>query len=731
MDAPLSGKQKRENMKFLLNELRDTASFKNDQKRKDQASQQQMRLKEEKAKGVPPKMGKPTNPEAGPNDKIPALLAPGEAVIPAKAAQKPENKPLIKAMVREGRSDRNLSVPMPKGFMCGTEKVKGYQYGSTGVWDYYTDEAINGEERNISIDPQGNYYVNDQMVYQAPPEVKQQINSDRAAIKQAGIDATKPLAATADVLVGGPTNALADAGSWIANAIGVPRAGRALGIYDEDVTSVEIPKIGSGTATPFFDKTREATNANQPKQLVGSVPKGAENAVAAKSTMQVVDNKVVPTPEPEPLTNVSQIKNEIPVADPVIPMPTKDDEGNVIPVPKSESAPIPTDKSGFSKWADTIGGAIKGTYESISDPEKLKGALSSTLETLGFNGRDASRFALLVASSKALGYDTTQAVRFAGQYTLKASDQRAQTEAAVDASREKSMIAKGYVKNNKGEWIAPVRTTGSKTMTMSSGSGAGAPITMYERTDVNGTKVLVDSEGRTQDQLEKLYKAPLVTYGESTSKSGIASRWSSWEKDSTDNVKGIYNRDIKPAKKGEVSAVRQMLPADTTVANQVGLKLQELGYDIDDAKVRRQASDILTKATEQMIADAKAGNQLKTVDQYVERNVLMYKTGISQDLFKFNKNKNETAANMITGQYNQVKNQIMQENPKLNAQKLEDESQKRYQQFRDEWLGNKTESTKDLTTKQREAAAEALRKKYLESGEASGFYNYVKSRLGS
>ena len=32
---------------------------------------------------------KPTNPEVGPSDKIPALLAPGEAVIPATAAQDP------------------------------------------------------------------------------------------------------------------------------------------------------------------------------------------------------------------------------------------------------------------------------------------------------------------------------------------------------------------------------------------------------------------------------------------------------------------------------------------------------------------------------------------------------------------------------------------------------------------------------------------------------------------
>jgi hypothetical protein len=160
MTAPLSGKQKREDMKFLFDELRKTVALRKDQRRKDALAKQQMDHKEQTQQvrmvnmgAVPPKMGKPTNPEAGPNDKIPALLAPGEAVIPAKAAQKPENKPLIKAMVKEGRSDRNLSVPMPKGFMCGTEKVKGYEYGTT-----YVDEFGNYSD----------YIMDQQPVYEAP-----------------------------------------------------------------------------------------------------------------------------------------------------------------------------------------------------------------------------------------------------------------------------------------------------------------------------------------------------------------------------------------------------------------------------------------------------------------------------------------------------------------------------------------------------------------------------------
>ena len=44
-----------------------------------------------------------TNPEAGPSDTVPAMLTPGEAVIPASVAMDEDYKPLIKEMVEEGR----------------------------------------------------------------------------------------------------------------------------------------------------------------------------------------------------------------------------------------------------------------------------------------------------------------------------------------------------------------------------------------------------------------------------------------------------------------------------------------------------------------------------------------------------------------------------------------------------------------------------------------------------
>jgi GH24 family phage-related lysozyme (muramidase) len=51
----------------------------------------------------------PTNPEAGPSDTVPAMLTEGEAVIPAAAAQNPENKQVIQELLVEGRTKNDIA----------------------------------------------------------------------------------------------------------------------------------------------------------------------------------------------------------------------------------------------------------------------------------------------------------------------------------------------------------------------------------------------------------------------------------------------------------------------------------------------------------------------------------------------------------------------------------------------------------------------------------------------
>ena len=78
-------------------------------------------------------------------------------------------------------------------------------------------------------------------------------NKEREAQARRDRAALLTLPAAAGDILAGPYNYLAQTGEAAANAIGVPRIGRALGIYDSDVNSVGIPRIGAGGNTPFSD----------------------------------------------------------------------------------------------------------------------------------------------------------------------------------------------------------------------------------------------------------------------------------------------------------------------------------------------------------------------------------------------------------------------------------------------------------------------------------------------
>jgi hypothetical protein len=85
-------------------------------------------------------------------------------------------------------------------------------------------------------------------------------NDSRRAATLAAATGKFP-AAAADVF-SLPITAGAQFVQGAANLIGVPRIGRALGIYDPDVTSVTVP--GASTLTPAYDAIRRVEQANQP-----------------------------------------------------------------------------------------------------------------------------------------------------------------------------------------------------------------------------------------------------------------------------------------------------------------------------------------------------------------------------------------------------------------------------------------------------------------------------------
>jgi hypothetical protein len=188
----MSAKQHREYLKLQSQQQREAAKMERDESRKQQLHE--IKLKEAAAKanqgighkedihatklqelgsplGKAPRMNKqklgiPTqNPLADTGvlgqgqkklyaqgtDTVPAMLTPGEAVIPEPAAQNPENKPIIKALVEEGRAKNKLRdgavqvVPSlayehsdtpGSSFMGGSTDVPTFSRGSSAQANY-------------------------------------------------------------------------------------------------------------------------------------------------------------------------------------------------------------------------------------------------------------------------------------------------------------------------------------------------------------------------------------------------------------------------------------------------------------------------------------------------------------------------------------------------------------------------------------------------------------------
>ena len=167
--GPLSGKQMRENLKFLAKEKRETAKQEMDESRKEELHEIKMQEAINKAnqnmghaeQAHRVELGGPLGsnhlmdrvqplelPAAaisrqgsgshltqghargtahvpGPTDTVHAMLTPGEAVIPRSAAQDPRNKPIIRRMVNEGRNGGGVAA---RGYADGGTVDKQTEY---------------------------------------------------------------------------------------------------------------------------------------------------------------------------------------------------------------------------------------------------------------------------------------------------------------------------------------------------------------------------------------------------------------------------------------------------------------------------------------------------------------------------------------------------------------------------------------------------------------------------
>ena len=192
----------------------------------------------------------------------------------------------------------------------------------------------------------------------------------KAQAEQDRLNLLKPSAALLD-LPSGFYNGLTGVIDYGANAIGVPRIGRALGIYGNDVTSVELPKIGNAGATPFFDKIRQAEaevgnpqvkpTTSAPKTNTKVYPKtgssGLKNADQATRAASATQPEVDAANQPPPSLPIEGISDQAESNDPTMSQQESTVAGlaNANPAPaqpKTEAAP---EDASFKDYMDQLG----------------------------------------------------------------------------------------------------------------------------------------------------------------------------------------------------------------------------------------------------------------------------------------------------------------------------------------------------------------------------------------
>lgn len=867
MTAPLSAKQQRENYKFLFDELRKTVAARKEQRRKDQAHNQKMKQADDKhlqKMDVPPIMGKPMNPEAGPSDKIPALLTAGEAVIPKKAAQNPANKPLIKAMVREGRSDVNMSVPMPKGFMCGSTGVKGYAQGTEEVLDQYGQPVQQQQEIPMPVaqDFVTTYDPNAVApVYEVPaPVAAVPTQGDNAFIARAesgsnpnigyhyadgkssaygtyGITAgtykdiqkadpyfkDKPITELSveeqtkanNVLTGLNTTRLAKndieptpANLRLSHFLGAEGAAEYLksgkisdeaikangGTYEKakaiadarlagpvsqnrSVAERAIGVLTGSTAANAADTTTnnqgvlEVTKFNKPiggdtvsniKGMINKIiPQG--NDISRIKAIGQAEPEVKPTAVPPQENKPVTTKVEVP---PVVEYKPDSFNGQkqgayaqqdryIADIPKeggTEQQQILRNqfkdpekiKGSLEKYGDAITNTVSGWWETIKDPNKLGDAITGFVkDTLGFNGQDAARFGLLVAGSRALGYNPTQAIRYAGSYTLVASDKRAAAKALAEnqmelagakkaSDRETALINKGYV-NVNGQWVYPPIKGQAKNFTVESGKDYGKNFELYEYKDARGNIDYKDANGKTRAQYAAEYGQPLVERTVAYTPEARDASLRSWEKDITSGFQTVTKRNFgDDTVKGQATMKALGIPTEQEASRQISNKLGKMGYDLLNPEMRSAAEDIASKSFNDMIRDKQAGvKDINTIEPYIEANLLIGDSGLRNDAFTTNK-KTFMKANNISEQYNKVKQDVLTEidpQARTNPQAVHRATVDKFNEYYREWTGAKTGPNDKRTVEERTRIANQLKQKYKGTDEQSGFYMYVNERL--
>jgi len=771
--APLSGKQQREYLKFQNKEAREVSKMGLDEMRKQQLHE--LKLKEAAAKanqglghkeqvnnaklkdmGIPPprmnkqKLGIPTqNPLAGTGmfkqgqrslpqspvfqargtDTVPAMLTPGEAVIPQPAAQNPKNKKAIKRMVQEGRKAnamrdgavdvRNSDVPMynadgtsgvpslayrhpdvpGSSFMHGTMSVPEFSRGSSaqanyadgtygvvpqqvqsaaGYYNGTLDADIDEERKRQGAVPM--------IIQPTIPVWDERYPKDQAEAfaNTIAIDKRPPTPAVPSIVVDSPPS----------NAVITSREVAPVNLD----TSVPAPNVSVVPAipdrimkNPLGSPEVQLETVNAPTQVAEAPVVVAPTSVAplAAAPAQMTTEQLIERDK-------ANIQNTpVAIAVPTVPPKESADPAFVSGLRKDyETDPVKAARKvrSVAEIVQELSGTQK-TEKSFTDSLANLFTASGFKEELGLNNQDIIRMAISTAVG-AKKFGVNRALAFAGKQAFEESSKRnAQQQAEAKAIRAAAVQIRGQeikdVRAEENTLSAEKRAVQREDARREHDRFLAEQQEKMRKIEQNF--ILTRDYAKREQELR--LQAARETQQDKRMAQMFGNQWAMLfaRDDMKENspraklerlekhtekaasaVSEIFKRDLGADDiKDQPNPARAGLPTPKQATQQSLSYLKRSGFDITNPDAAQEATAIINQATEQMIVDKKSGRvkEVKDITPYLARNVISSRLGLEENMFNVGKDNKPMPPEKMTEIFGIVRGLSLDEDGKADTKK--------------------------------------------------------------
>jgi len=718
--APFSGKQQREYLKFQNKEARESAKMELDEMRKQQLHE--IKLQEAAAKanqslghkdkintaklndmGIPTarmnkqKLGIPTqNPLAGTGmfkqgqrslaqapifqakgtDTVPAMLTPGEAVIPRAAAQDPKNKKAIKRMVQEGRkanrlrdgavdvrysdapgqakyhADGTSGVPslayrhpdVPgSSFNDGTMSVPDFSRGSSAQANYAngTEHVFSRGSPDMQHYSSGTYGVVPQQVQSAAGYFDGEVNiptlSEEDKLKLQQQQVVPVIADAQPNVVNSSVEAPAELVVPTPVVVDTPKPVEVVSNVTAPLATPAVTAVPAAVSTPVV---AEVPVVNQPVTTTSVVPPIAVDPNQMTTDQLIERDKVNAQNTPE----VAIVPPKVDPYAGLEPTIRKDFETDAVKAARKVRS--------VSEIVQELSGTQK-TEKSFTDSLVNLFTANGFKEELGLNNQDIIRMAISTAVG-AKRFGVNRALAYAGRQAFEDSNKRnAQAQADNKAIRAAAVQIRGQelrdVRQAEDAAAAETRSINRENARREHDRFIAAQQTKmaeikeeYNRTrDANRFEQQMRVLAAQQAQQDKRMLAVMgnqwnMMYAREDLKNNSPQAKLERMEKHTDKaasaVSEIFKRELGSEDvNNQANPARSGLPTPKQTTQQSLSYLKNSGFDITNTDVAQEATALINQATEQMIADKKSGRltSVPSVAPYLARNIVTHRMGLT------------------------------------------------------------------------------------------------------